>query len=170
LQRGGRDKWDRTIQRLAMDFSGESEKGSFYIMRPIATVPEYYRILAYQMREMIDFRDKLRYDRAEQVVYTRDYRKNISYPMPVDYFLDGMVEYQVRLGTWTRQHMKQLHTGHGHLSKKRMGKSQRLFGGNEIPHDNDCPCGECGDWHTVFLDEPGRSYADVRPLDFEESQ
>ncbi|HUR25463.1 MAG TPA: hypothetical protein VM327_05560 [Candidatus Thermoplasmatota archaeon] len=163
----GRARWDATVQRHAMDFVHDAEKGSFYISRPFDGVPAYYKVLAYQMREMIDFRHKLTYDRKNQLMRTLDYRKNTWYAMPVDFFLDGMVEYQMRLGVWTRRHMKQLHTSHGHLSKKLMQETQRKFDGETIPHTTDCPCGECGDWHTVFLDDPGRSYGDVRPLDFE---
>jgi hypothetical protein len=27
------------------------------------------------------------------------------------------------------------------------------MGGQDLPHGADCPCGECGDWHVVFLDD-----------------
>ncbi len=104
----------------------------------------------YQMRELVDLR-KFEYQRNPELVFWNSYKDGQREAMTVDMFVDGLEDYQKRTDSWTRQ--SHLHRSSGHMAKRSIGKTEKLMGGRDLPHDTDCPCGECGDWHTVLLDE-----------------
>jgi len=168
LKGGGHARWMKAYRKNAERFEANPREGNLHVTPAIVGVRPYYAILRYQMRELVDLR-KLDYSREKRVVYWHDYRENVRHGMTVDHFLDGLVEYHMRLGTWTaaRGHKKQLHRAYGHMAKNRIGATERLVGGAELPHGADCPCGECGDWHRVFLDDPDGVLGPVRPLGFD---
>lgn len=150
LQGNGRAKWDETVVHHARRLDATAHRGSAWIGSAVEGVRAYYGQLKYQMREMVDFR-KLDYSRDKGRIWWLSYKDGQRTMFTPDQFLDGLIEYQVRLQTWT--HSTQLHRAYGIMAKRSIGKTEALVGGAPLPHDDSCPCGECGDWHRVFLED-----------------
>jgi hypothetical protein len=115
LRGGGRAQWDDSIRARATVFQVDARRGSpdFGVVK--VGVRQYYKILRYQVREMIDLR-KLTYRTSPEIIQWTGYKDQPPAAMTVDHFLDGLQEYQTRTKAWTRQ--AQLHRSFGHMAKK----------------------------------------------------
>lgn len=162
LREGGRRRWDEAIARRAARLRPNAQRGSAFFGRPTEGIRQYYKILRYQMREMIDLR-KLEFVASANVIRWVGYRDEPPAVMTVDHFLESLAEYRQRVKPTPRS---QLHRSMGHMAKRSIGKTESLMGGHELDHDADCPCGECGDWHRVFLED----VHDVRRVDYSLSE
>ena len=158
LSAGGLQRWDACVMRRATRLQIDASRGNVWLGHAVVGVPAYYAQLKYQMRELVDLR-KLDYTRNANRVDWLSYKDNHRTQFTVDAFLDGLMEYQMRLRVWNRGERQQLHRAYGTMAKNTIGTTQRLVDGSDLPHDAHCPCGECGDWHRVFLDDVGDTQA-----------
>jgi hypothetical protein len=155
---GGRAKWDAAIVQRATRLRIDAERGSLDVSRPIEERAVQYKVLKYQMRELVNFR-QLRYDRERRSVTWTAYDKTWVGPRHTKFsildFKAGLAEYQWRLKQWPQGEDEgmELHRAYGHLAKRSVRKTQKAMGGVPMPHDDECPCAECGDWERVFLDD-----------------
>lgn len=150
LTAGGRRHFDATVIKHARKLFPDARITNVWIGHAVTGVKPYYAQLKYQMREIVDFR-KLVYRDGQ--VHWLSYKASQRTTFTPDQFLDGLLEYQMRLKAWNKAHRSQLHRAYGIMSKRSIGATERAIGGAELPHDADCPCGDCGDWHRVFLDD-----------------
>jgi hypothetical protein len=157
LRHGGAHRFQVALAARATAFDVEATEwqGNLKVQSPVVGAAEYYRVLRYQMRELVDFK-KLDYSRDRQMVWWMSYKDNRRQQMTVLHFLAGLKEYQVRLGPWSRHEgegRQNLHFRYGHMADTAIARTERLVGGASIPHGKRCPCSECGDWDRVFPDE-----------------
>lgn len=157
LRHGGAHRFQEALAKRAMTFDVEATEweGNLKVQAPVLTAPEYYRVLRYQMRELLDFK-KLGYSRERQVVWWMSYKHNRRQKMTVPFFLNGLQEYQARLGPWSRhpgEGRQNLHFRYGHMADTAIGRTERLVEGSPIPHGKRCPCSDCGDWERVLEEE-----------------
>lgn len=160
LRTGGYDSWQAAIVRNASVLDLEARPGNLKIAATTTGARNYYRVLRYQMRELVDFR-KLEYDRSRQLIWWHSYKDGARTRFPVLEFKARMAAYQWRLGQWPQGQDvgKEIHRAFGHLSKRSLRSTQKAFGGLPLPHGASCPCSECGDWERVFLDDVDREAA-----------
>lgn len=156
---GGHHRFvDRITERARATFGVEAERNrraKEFDLTPVRIgVRQYWRILSYQMRELVDLR-KLDYDRDENKVYWISEKYDTREPFKVIDFIHGMEEYQERLGCWKpmNQGGKSLHRAYGHLADRKLRETQRVMGGVDPEHGAKCPCGECNDWDRAFMDD-----------------
>lgn len=97
---------------------------------------------------------KINYSRERQVVEWLSYKPGARRArFTPQQFQEGLTEYQVRLGAFGHEDRQELHRAYGHLSKPRIRETERLMGGEPLPHGKTCPCSECGDWDRLMPDE-----------------
>ena len=152
----GRKHWDDAITARATRFRVDAQRGNPDFTPPIEGNRAYYRVLKYQMRELVELR-KLGYSRSQGKVWWMSYKENRREPFTTQDFLAGLTEYQTRLGAWVKG-APSLHRAFGHLAKRSITKTQAAMEGAPIPHGTGCPCSQCGDWDRVFLDEVEESF------------
>jgi hypothetical protein len=157
----GRARWDQAIVQRALALNLEAERGNLHVTPVIEGHRSYYSVLRYQMRELVDLR-KLSYSRREGRVWWMSYKDSSRQAFTVQDFLSGLAEYQARLQVWM-EGGPSLHRAFGHMAKRSIGKTEDAMEGGPIPHGQDCPCSQCGDWDRVFLDEVEDYYARARP-------
>ena len=164
LQGGGREQWDAFVADRARSLAIDAQRGSLDIGSLVTGAPAYFKVLRYQIRELIDFR-KLDYSRDRQMVWWRSYKDPSREAFTVNDFLAGLAEYRWRLKQWPQGEDEgiQLHRRVGHLGNNVLSKTQKAMGGRPVPHGKDCPCSDCGDWDRVFLDEVDEAFAQARP-------
>ncbi|MFO1532833.1 MAG: hypothetical protein ABR562_03910 [Thermoplasmatota archaeon] len=145
-----RERVVRIVEKHAQALRLGARATSFYIGQVVEGYAPYAKILAYQVREMIDLR-KLRYDRDQQLVGWESYREGHETTwMRSRDWSSAYEEYCARL----RIHMggnNSLHSDHGHMKGKAIASTRRVTGGRPEPHREGCPCSKCGDWHRIFL-------------------
>lgn len=147
----GRERWDEIFVKHARAVAIDAQRGSLDIGRTKIGHRAYYRILRYQMRELVDL-TRIEYDSQREVLWWEDYKTSHRERVPVPVFLEGMAEYQRRLGTWTNKGEHQLlHRRYGHIADKLRHRTAGTMGGQPIAHGEDCPCAECGDWDSIEL-------------------
>lgn len=156
LKGGGRTKWDQALVQRATRLRLDAARGSLAVSRVVEERPVQYKILKYQMRELVNLR-QVRYDRENQTVTWINYsqRGPPETTLTVREFKAGLAEYQWRLKQWPQgdDEGMELHRAYGHIAKRSVRKTQKAMGGVPMPHDEECPCAECGDWERVFLDD-----------------
>ncbi len=161
---GGKERWHQATQRAASRLVANAEPGNVRVHRPLVGVKAYYRVLRYQMRELVDLR-KLEYSRDQKLVWWKSYHENRREKFGLNDFLGGLAEYQWRLGAWKRKgdegESQRLHRRYGHMRDGVLEATQRKVGGQPSKHGKRCPCSMCGDWERVFPDGIDRNY---RPL------
>jgi hypothetical protein len=157
LKGHGRARWDQAVVKRALALNLEAERGNVHITPTIEGYRPYYKILRYQMRELVDLR-KITYSRTQGKVWWMSYKDNSQQEFTVEEFLAGLTEYQARLQAWMKGGQS-LHRAFGHLAKRSIGKTEDAMGGGPIPHGEECPCSECGDWERVYLDEVDEYHA-----------
>lgn len=152
----GRQRWADMVTRRAQAFELGAGDGIIWIGKPRIGIKNYAGTLKYQMRELVDF-SKLEYSRGKKKIWWMSYKDQRREQFTVNQFMAGFAEYQWRLGAWAQDDdgpdRQKLHRSYGHIAERTWTKTMRTVGGNEIPHGKNCPCGECGDWDRVFLDE-----------------
>lgn len=152
LKSKGRARWDEAIQERAMALDIEAGRGNVLFLPWKQGRREYYRVLKYQMREMVDLR-KMVYNGPKRTVYWRDYKTGRAGSAMLDLaFKEALQEYRTRLGAWQKGG-PELHRAYGHLNRKCLRKTQAIMGGAPTPHGRACPCSQCGDWDRVFPDD-----------------
>lgn len=148
----GRARWDARVQGKATKYLAiDARRGNFNASGPFVGHTEYFKILRYQVRELVDLR-KLDYPRGSEYVWWKDYKNNRRTRMEVSDFQGAMGEYEYRLGRW--QHgvgVKNLHRLFGTMSKRTLNQTMAKIGGEPRPHKHRCPCSECEDWIDVEL-------------------
>lgn len=122
--------------------------------RPAVGRPEYWRGLAYQMRELVDLR-KMTYDRPRQLVYWKSYRHNTRTKSRVFDFKWALREHSLRTGAWQRGQGQNFHQAFGHLSDRSVNRTMKAMGGVLRPHRRNCTCSECGAWMREFIELDG---------------
>jgi hypothetical protein len=158
LQGGGRARWDNALVQRATRFRVDAKRGSLDVSRVIDERAIQYKVLRYQMRELVNLR-QVQYNRDRQTVTWHAYSKDRDVPtqttLTVHEFKAGLAEYQWRLKQWPQGEDEgmELHRAYGHIAKRSVRKTQKAMGGVPMPHDELCPCAECGDWERVFLDD-----------------
>ncbi|MEK6986181.1 MAG: hypothetical protein AABX89_07355 [Candidatus Thermoplasmatota archaeon] len=138
---------------------------SLHITEPRVGIPDYAKILQYQLRELVDLR-KIDYSRDQKTVWWNSYKDNQRTKFTVGDFLLGLTEYEHRLGPWSqdeRRGRQILHWRYGHLADRTIGKTEKAMGGTDRPHGTGCPCMECQDWGEPLSDEELSGPADDRP-------
>ncbi|MHB8632753.1 MAG: hypothetical protein ACYDBQ_02130 [Thermoplasmatota archaeon] len=166
LKAGGADRLQAALCRRAtsLDLQAADKPGNLHIQPWVTGMGEYYRTLRYQMRELVDFR-KLDYSRDACLVWWMSYKENRREKMTCKEFLDGLIEYETRLGSWTKRDehdaRQSLHFRYGHMADRAIGKTEAAMGGSDIPHGRRCPCSDCGDWDRVFPDDDPNGRHDV---------
>lgn len=158
LGNGGRARWDQALVQRAMRFRLDARRGSFDVSRVIDERAAQYKVLAYQMRELVNLR-QVQYNREKQTVTWHAYDNERNVPktttLTVHEFKAGLAEYQWRLKQWPQgdDEGMELHRAYGHIAKRSVRKTQKAMSGIPLPHDKQCPCAECGDWERVFIDD-----------------
>lgn len=169
LGNGGRAKWDAAIVQRATRLRIDAERGSLDVSRQIDVRAVQYKVLRYQMRELVNFR-QVKYDREKQTVTWTAYDKTWGGPRETKFsildFKAGLAEYQWRLKQWPqgKDEGMEIHRAYGHIAKRSVRKTQKAMGGVPLLHDEECPCAECGDWERVFLDDFDAQAGLVRSL------
>jgi len=148
LERGGYDRVAQATARRAQAFQLDATPSNVDFSARILGVEAYYRVLRYQMRELVDFR-KTHYSPTKQTVEWLSYKNAKRERFTVPAFKAGYVEYRYRLGLEGGVRVE-LHRGFGHLSKKSLPDTEKLVGGSPLPHGRACPCSECEDWERRF--------------------
>lgn len=152
LTGSGRRRWDESFVKHAQSVEIGARRGNLDVTGVRIGVQAYWKILQYQMRELVDLR-KLDYDRDKQLVYWKSYRDGQRQKMTAGDFVCGLYEYRNRLGVWGAKPSQNLHRRYGHLSKRTINQTQRKMDGVEQKHRKNCPCIQCSDWDRVFLPE-----------------
>jgi hypothetical protein len=151
LERGGYDRVAAATARRAKAIHVDAGPSNVDFSARIVGVREYYKVLRYQMREMVDFR-KAVYSRTKQAVEWLSYKDARRERFTVQEFKAGYLEYRHRLGLEGGSRVE-FHRSFGHLSKRSLPKVEALVGGAPLPHGRKCPCSECGDWERRFDEE-----------------
>lgn len=152
LAGNGRARWDaRVAKRASKEWGIAARRGNVDVLGVRVGVPAYFKILRYQMRELVDFR-KITYARGARDIHWNDYATKRRTRIAVGDFLLGLKEYELRLGRWSGGvGAKNLHRLYGSMAKRSIGKTEAAIGGQPLPHKGNCPCVECGDWIDVEL-------------------
>jgi len=153
LRSGGYERWQATYVAAALRMDPEARQGNFQVRAVREGTEAYYRMLRYQMREMVDLR-KLEYDPHKGVVYWHEYQDARRQRFEVAEWKAGLAEYQWRLRRWGSDDEPEirLHRYYGILSDRQVRRTQKAMGGVSLPHGDRCPCAECGDWERVYPD------------------
>jgi hypothetical protein len=157
LKAGGSQRWMESVRREVVArwlLPDEEAVTNLNIQAFITGARDYARILAYQLRGLVDAR-KMTYDRPRQLVYWSSYRDNTRVRMTVQEFHDGLADYQRRLGAFGEHQAKTLHVGMGHLADRRIKTTAKLMDSVEPDHRRSCICHECGDWELVHSNDCG---------------
>lgn len=151
--RDGQGEWKRVAGEKAMRYDVEAPKWSTNVdARPIITgAAPFFKILGYQLRELVDLR-KFEYSRQRNVVYWTNYRENRRERIPVKRFLGGLRDYQSRLGYWHGSPSQQLHREKGHMARSQITRTMRAMNGRPQRHRDACTCNECGTWRREYVD------------------
>ncbi len=160
----GKDRWHAATRKAAGRHYPGAEGGNVRVHTPLVGTKAYYRVLRYQMRELVDLR-KLEYSRDAKTVWWKSYHENRREKFALNDFLAGLAEYKWRLGAWRGKDdeagTQRLHRRYGHMSDRRITNTQILVGGAIPTHGAKCPCRSCGDWERVYPDGIDRA---CRPL------
>lgn len=167
LRQGGKARIDRIMQGKAARFRIDANVRpyDFHVSSIITGIPAYFKILKYQLRELVDLR-KLEYKPSERAVYWHDYKSAKRTRMTVGQFLDGLEEYEKRLGRWGNYQARFLHTARGHMADSKLNKVAKRIGGERIPHGKNCPCSKCGEWARIEINEIERMMAQPKGQDY----
>lgn len=142
----GKQRWDDLVIKHARSLDLEARRGNVRFDPILTGTKRYWRVLKYQMRELVDLR-KLEYSRDQQVVWWKSYNDNRRTKMTVGDWICRYWEYKNRLGAWENgQGAQNLHRRYGHLAKGTLRKTQAIMGGDKVAHGSNCPCAQCGDW------------------------
>ena len=157
LKAGGSQRWMDAVRREVVArwlLPDDEAVSNLNIQAFITGAKPYARILAYQLRGLVDVR-KMTYERGRQLVYWSSYRDNTRARMTVQEFHDGLADYQRRLGPFGDHQAKTLHVGMGHLADRRLKTTAKQMGSVEPDHRRGCFCYACADWELLHPNEEG---------------
>ncbi len=115
----------------------------------LAQGPVGWPPIAYQIREIVDFR-KIKYEPDAGTIWWHCYKDNLRERLIVEQFTEGLEEYNDRLQVWKKGKRNILHRRYGFMADRKRKTTLQIMGGVPTPHEAHCNCARCESWGRVY--------------------